>query len=79
MPPKKTPSAPAAAPSAPSEQPKQKKAPSGYMKYAQSERASVASSPAITSLPKNKQFGAIGKELGSRWAGLSADEKKKYA
>lgn len=76
MPPKKTPSAaPAAAPASD----KPKKAPSGYMKYAQSERASVASSPAITSLPKNKQFGAIGKELGSRWAGLSADEKKKYA
>ena len=50
-----------------------KRALSGFMKFSMKERASVLKeNPGIA-------FGAVGKELGKRWAALSDAEKKKFA
>lgn len=50
-----------------------KRALSGFMKFSMKERASVLKeNPGI-------EFGAVGKELGKRWAALSDAEKKKFA
>lgn len=55
-----------------------KRAMSSYMHFANSERPKILKEQENLPDEQKLSFGAIGKELGIRWKGLNADDKKIY-